>query len=310
MINKEKNFISAVVYVNNDEKNIKEFLEILNNVLNDNFLKYEIICVNDCSTDNTVNEIKKLANTNNSKITIVNMSFYQGKELAMNAGIDIAIGDFVYEFDTTVIDYDINTVIEIYKKSLEGFDIVNATSNKKRYKTSSLFYKIFNKFSNNQYKIDTDTFRILSRRAINRIHSMNKTIPYRKAIYANCGLKMDTIYYNTIFNQKTKLNKRQKKEREKNAIDSLILFTDVSYKFSIVMSIIMMLVTVVVAIYAIYIFLSSNPMEGWTTTMLFLSFGFFGIFAILAIVIKYLSIIVNLIFKKTKYIVESIDKIN
>ena len=161
-----------------------------------------------------------------------------------------------------------------------------------------------------QYKIDTDTFRILSRRAINRIHSMNKTIPYRKAIYANCGLKMSTIYYDAISSKKTKLNKRQKKEREKNAIDSLILFTDVSYKFSIVMSVIMMLVTAIVAIYAICIFLSSNPMEGWTTTMLFLSFGFFGIFAILAIVIKYLSIIVNLIFKKSKYIVESIDKIN
>ena len=279
-------------------------------ILNDNFLKYEIICVNDCSTDNTVDEIKKVAGNTNTTITIVNMSFYQGKELAMNAGIDIAIGDFVYEFDTTVIDYDINTVIEAYKKALESFDIVNATSNKKRYKSSKLFYKIFNKFSNNQYKIDTDTFRILSRRAINRIHSMNKTIPYRKAIYANCGLKMSTIYYDAISSKKTKLNKRQKKEREKNAIDSLILFTDVSYKFSIVMSVIMMLVTAIVAIYAIFIFLSSNPMEGWTTTMLFLSFGFFGIFAILAIVIKYLSIIVNLIFKKSKYIVESIDKIN
>lgn len=310
MINKEKNFISAVVYVNNNEKDIKEFLEKINNVLNDNFLKYEIICVNDCSTDDTVNEIKKLANTNNSKITIVNMSFYQGKELAMNAGIDIAIGDFVYEFDTTVIDYDINTVIETYKKSLEGYDIVNATPNKKRYKTSSLFYRVFNKFSNNQYKIDTENFRILSRRAINRIHSMNKTIPYRKAIYANCGLKMSTIYYDAKSCKKTKLDKKQRQERGKNAIDSLILFTDVSYKFSIVMSIIMMLVTVAVAIYAIYIFLSSNPMEGWTTTMLFLSFGFFGIFAIMTIIIKYLSIIVNLIFKKSKYIVESIDKIN
>lgn len=310
MINKEKNFISAVVYVNNDEKNIKEFLEKLNSVLNENFSKYEIICVNDCSTDDTVNEIKKIASSNNSKITIVNMSFYQGKELAMNAGVDIAIGDFVYEFDNVFMDYEVGTIMDVYKKSLEGYDIVSAASNKKRHKTSAIFYGIFNKFSNNQYEINTETFRILSRRAINRIHSMNKTIPYRKAIYANCGLKMCTITYNSITNIKEKLDKKLKKEREKNAIDSLILFTDISYKFSIVMSIIMMLVTVIVAIYAIYIFTSSNPMEGWTTTMLFLSFGFFGIFAILAIVIKYLSIIVNLIFKKSKYIIESIDKVN
>lgn len=314
MKNKEKNFISAVVYVNNNEKNVRSFLEKINKTLSENFLKYEIICVNDASTDNTVNEIKKvsedIANSNSSaSITIINMSYYQGKELSMNAGIDIAIGDFVYEFDSITMDYDINLIIDVYNKSLEGYDIVNATSDNKRRKTSTIFYKLFNKFSNNQYKIDTETFRILSRRGINRIQSINKTIPYRKAIYANCGLKLATIQYKAITKGRESLAKKEKKEREKNAIDTLILFTDISYKFSIAMTVLMMILTILIAIYAIYIFISSNPIEGWTTTMLFLAFGFFGIFAIFAIVIKYLSIIVNLIFKKSKYIVESIDKV-
>lgn len=313
MENKEKNFISAVVYVNNDEKRIKNFLEKINSVLNNNFLKYEIICVNDCSNDKSYEEIKKWQKNkelNNASVTIVNMSFYQGKELAMNAGVDLSIGDFVFEFDSAIIDYDPNTIIEVYKKSLEGYDIVNASSNKKRYKTSILFYKIFNRFSNNQYKIGTETFRILSRRAINRIHSMNKTIPYRKAIYGSCGLKMTTIQYKSEIKSNNKLNKRQRKERSQNAIDALILFTDISYKFSITMSLIMIIITIAVAIYTICIFISSNPIKGWTTTMLFLSFGLFGIFSMLTIVIKYLSIIVDLIFKKSKYIVESIEKIN
>ncbi len=47
--NKEKNFISAVVYVHNNEKEIANFLENLNKKLNENFEKYEIICVNDKS---------------------------------------------------------------------------------------------------------------------------------------------------------------------------------------------------------------------------------------------------------------------
>ena len=51
MINKEKNFISAVVYVNNDERGIKPFLIQLAGVLDAHFDKYEIICVNDASTD-------------------------------------------------------------------------------------------------------------------------------------------------------------------------------------------------------------------------------------------------------------------
>lgn len=310
MANKEKNFISAVIYVKDNEKTIKKFIEKLSETLSDNFLKYEIICVNDCSNDNSVNEIKKIANKSNATITVLNMSYYQGKELAMNAGMDISIGDFVYEFDSTVLDYDISTVMDVYQKSLEGYDIVNATSNAKRNKMSSLFYKIFNNFANNQYKIDTETFRILSRRAINRIHSINKTIPYRKAIYANCGLKMYTIIYKNIENSKIRFDKKEKKERTKRAIDSLILFTNISYKFAATMTAIMMIITVAVAIYTLYIFFSSTPIQGWTTTMLFLSFGFFGMFGIMSIGIKYLSIIVELIFKKSKYIVESIEKVN
>lgn len=318
MKNKEKNFISAVVYVNNSEKDIRNFLENINKILSENFLKYEIICVNDASTDGTVDEIKKVSENigkgdSNASITIINMSYYQGKELSMNAGVDIAIGDFVYEFDSITMDYNTDLIMQVYNKSLEGYDIVNATSNNKRRKTSAIFYKLFNKYSNNQYKIDTETFRIISRRGINRIQSINKTIPYRKAIYANCGLKLTSIQYKTTGRNKSmlggKLAHKEKREREKNAIDALILFTDISYKFSIIMTAIMMLLTIAIAIYAIYIFISSTPIEGWTTTMLFLSFGFFGIFAIFAIVIKYLSMIVNLIFKKSKYIIESIDKI-
>ena len=56
---KEKNFLSAVVYVHNSEKEIGSFIDRLYKQLNDNFLKFEIICVNDASTDNSVEVLKK-----------------------------------------------------------------------------------------------------------------------------------------------------------------------------------------------------------------------------------------------------------
>ncbi len=309
--NKEKNFISAVVYVHNDEDIIRNFLKNLNKELDKNFLKYEIICVNDCSEDNSVRNIKQFAKSvENATITVVNMSFHQGKEFAMNAGMDVAIGDFVYEFDSPVMDYDTKVILEIYKKSLEEFDIVSASANKKRYKTSALFYKIYNRFSDSEYKINTERFRIISRRAINRAHSTNKTVPYRKAVYANCGLKMATITYKPNGVENKKMDSKEKKERERNAIDALILFTDIGYKFAIAMSVFMMIATLIVFMYTISVFIQNTPIAGWTTTMLFLSIGFFGIFVMFAIVLKYLSIIMNLIFKKSKYVIESIEKIN
>ena len=308
--NKEKNFISAVVYVHNNEKEIGDFLEKINEKLNSNFEKYEIICVNDSSIDDSVKEIKKVAdNINGTIVSIINMSYYQGIELSMNAGVDLAIGDFVYEFDNINIDYDLDTIIKVYYESLKGFDIVGAKANKKERLTSRIFYKLYNKNSNSMYQIHTESFRILSRRAINRVKAMNKTIPYRKAIYANCGLKLNVIKYDVVKDFNNKLNKEIKDTRIGLAIDSIILFTDVSYKVAIFMSLFMMIVAIITGIYTIVVFLCGQPIAGWTTTMLLLSFAFFGIFAILTIMIKYLSILIDLIFKKQKYLIESIEKI-
>jgi len=61
--------------------------------------------------------------------------------------------------------------------------------------------------------------------------------------------------------------------------------------------------------YSIAIFLMANPVSGWTTTILFLSVAFFGLFAILTIVIKYLQLLVNLVFKRKHYSFEGIEKL-
>ncbi len=308
IINKEKNFISAVVYIHNNENNIIDTLNNINNILHNNFEKYEIICVNDYSTDKSVEQIKKFSiDVKGAVLSILNMSYYQGLELSMGAGVDLAIGDFVFEFDSVNMDYSPETIMEVYFKSLKGNDIVSASPKKRMRKSSKLFYDIFNGYSNNPNKLKTETFRILSRRAINRVQSMNKTIPYRKAIYANCGLKVDTIYYNSIRNLKIK--NVDETTRKNVAVESLILFTDVAYKAALTMTFVMMLGIIAVGIYTVKVFISDQPVAGWTTTMLFLSVAFLGVFGILAVVIKYLSILVDLTFKKQKYMIESIEKL-
>lgn len=57
-MNREKNFISAVIYVHNAEKRMTGFLQLVLRVLEENFDHSEIICVNDCSEDASVEQIK------------------------------------------------------------------------------------------------------------------------------------------------------------------------------------------------------------------------------------------------------------
>lgn len=312
MDNKEKNFMSVVIYVHNAEKRIDEFLKTVVNVMEENFEHSEIICVNDCSNDESVEHIKKISiQAKSTSISVLNMSYYHGLEMAMNAGVDLAIGDFVFEFDTTVLDFDKSEIMKVYRKSLEGFDIVSASPNRKQRLSSRAFYHVFKRFTNLSHKLYTETFRILSRRVINRISSMNKTVPYRKAIYANCGLKTENIVY-TLTNVNKDIaasDRSEKKYRGRLAVDSLLLFTEVGYRFSITMTVLMMLMTIFMIVYSIVIYVMSTPAAGWTTTILFLSVAFFGIFGVLTIIIKYLQILLDLVFKRKRYSFESIEKL-
>ena len=309
--NLEKNFVSAVVYVHNNEEQIKSFLEMLQKTLSSHFVKYEIIMVNDASTDNSAEVIREVAKGfDGSVVSILKMSYFQGMELSMNAGKNLSIGDYVFEFDTVDVDYEEELIYEIYKTALTGYDIVSASSDRNKKLSSNLFYKVFNRFSKVQYKLTTESFRVLSRRAMNRIDASSTSIPYRKAVYANCGLKCRNVSYEAKKDVTKNYSGNQKKYREELAIESLILHTNVAYKVSSILTLVMMAVTLFALIYTVVIFLTGSPVAGWTTTMLVLSFGFLGIFAILSIVIRYLTLILDLIFKKQHVVFESIEKIS
>ena len=312
MINgKEKNFISAVVYVHNHEKQVEAFLPMLYRELSDHFDQFEIICVDDVSTDGSIPAVKAFASKIDSCIvSIVHMSLFQGLELSMNAGVDLAIGDYVFEFDSTLADYDRSLIMRIYKEAQSGFDIVSAAPKGIKRKSSWLFYKIYNKNSKSIYPLRSEAFRILSRRAVNRVHSISKTVPYRKALYANCGLRLNAVFYEPEMSEAMPFSRQTDEQRRDLAADTFILFTDVAYKISLALSGILLMFTAFSAVYTCVTFFGQHrPVAGWTTTMLLLSGGFFGVFLLLTIVIKYLSMLVDLIFKRQKYLIESIEKL-
>lgn len=310
MANKEKNFVSAVVYVHNAEGRIGEFLKTVMDVFENCFEHSEIICMNDGSVDNSLECIKETSKSAVcTSITVVNMSYFHGLEVTMNAGVELSIGDFVFEFDNTNMNFDKNEILKVYYHSLKGYDIVSAIPDNKEKLSSRLFYQAFSRFSNRSPQMHTESFRILSRRVINRISSMNKTVPYRKAIYASQGLKSDSIMYKPVRQSASKQDKQEKAYRFGLAVDSLLLFTEVGYRFSIMMTLLMMLMSVFMMVYSIAIFATSNPVAGWTTTILFLSVVFFGLFGILTIVIKYLQLLVNLVFRRKQYNFEGIERL-
>lgn len=130
--NREKIFVSAVIYVHDAAEHVETFVKTVVETLSEHFEHSEVICVNDASSDDSNNRIKNVIKSLSSKtsVSILNMSFFHGLEGAMNAGKDLAIGDFVFEFDSTLLDFNPDLIMEVYRSSLVGFDIVSAAPKK------------------------------------------------------------------------------------------------------------------------------------------------------------------------------------
>ncbi len=310
--NKEKNFVSAVIYVYNNEDQIEVFLKTIVGILRDNFEKFEVICVNDSSTDKSAESVRQMIDEfGDTVVSIINMGFFQGREMSMSAGVDLSIGDFVFEFDSMELDFDPGLIMDVYRHSMKGgFDIVSAAPDRINSRSTRFYYSFFNIFSKYHLKMRPETFRILSRRSINRVRALTVSVPYRKAVYANCGLRMDRIIYSPIAMHRKAKDKAVRSYRGVLALDTLILFTDVAAWFVNVMIFATLLSTFTLAGYMAYVALGLKEQVVWWMVLSFLvSLGFCAVFTCMATIVKYLSTIESLVFKRQKYVIESIEKI-
>lgn len=309
---KENNFVSCVIYLHNDSSVVKDFLRGVCGIMQEHFEKYEIVCVNDGCIDDTVEQIHAfLEEWDGAKsVSLVNLSFYQGVETAMNAGSDLAVGDFLFEFDRCSLDFPPELIMQVYQRALEGYDVVAAAPKHGVPMTSRVFYTLYNWSSHFRYKIRQERFRIVSRRAVNRVNQMNIYVPYRKVLYMNCGLKTDTIVYDNKETVRRSRNREESFNRSGLAVDTLVIFTDVLEKFSLMVSVILFGFLLVMFGWIIYsIFSTVRPVEGWLSLMALMSFGFFMLSVLLTLIFKYLSIILNMSFKRQRYVTEGVEKL-
>ncbi len=129
---------------------------------------------------------------------------------------------------------------------------------------------------------------------------------YRKIKYRSTGYPYKYI----LINEKgTQGPKQSILYRIKMAINLLFTFTNIPLIFSAVLSLLFMLVSISVAVYAISIYVMfETVVEGWTTTMLFLSFGLGGLFLIIALILKYLNMILTFHLHNSAYVPQYIKR--
>jgi polyisoprenyl-phosphate glycosyltransferase len=191
--------ISIVVPAYNEEDVLEEFHNRLSSVLSSQPYKAEILYVNDGSRDNTMEILYKLKEKD-PRVGIIDLSRNFGKEIAMSAGLDKAIGDAVILIDADLQDPP-EVIPELINKWQTGYDVVYAkriardgeTQLKKA--TAFLFYRIMRMFSKVEIPADTGDFRILSRRALNSLKRLREQHRFMKGLFSWIGYKQTSIPY-------------------------------------------------------------------------------------------------------------------
>lgn len=300
--NLEQNYISVIIVVNDEKKNIIEKINKINDILKNNFKNSEILIVDNTSKKISFESLKNLKINH----TIIKLPIKHGNQSALNAGIAMAIGDYIVEIEDISFDIDYNQIVDLYKKSQEGNDFVFLTPKKSRW-SSKIFYKILNRAFRNMFEsdINSSVMTLSSRRGQNKIAEVGKRIINRNVAYVLSGLKSSSIFIDIKYR-----NKRNFSSNLMLMFDTLIYYTDVVMLFSQQLSFIFFILFGLGAVYSIVQKLFFDIVKGWASIFTLTSLGFFGIFFILSIIIRYLHHILRNSLNSKDYIFGSIEKNN
>lgn len=302
MKNLEQNYISVVLVVNDKNPDIVNKVQSISNMLKDNFKGSEIIIV-----DNTIRDLElNVLSEKNIKYTLIKLPIKHRAQQALNAGTALAIGDYIVEIEDISFDVDYSKIIELYKKSQEGHDFVFLVPKKSRF-TSKIFYKTLNKYFKNVFNedISSSIMTLSSRRGQNKVSEVGKRVINRNVAYILSGLKSSSIITDIDYK-----NKRSFSENMMLMFDTLIYYTDAVMIITQKIAFLFLFLFGIGVVYSFILKMFFNTIEGWASLFIVLSLGFFGIFSILSIVVRYLHHILQNSLNSKDYIYRLIDKNN
>lgn len=190
---------SVVVPVYEEAEGIAAFHSRMTEVMSALDDPYEIVYVDDGSTDGSWGCLKAIADSDD-RVRLVRFSRNFGHQLAITAGHDHASGEIVITIDSDLQDPP-EVVPEMIERWRDGADIVYGVRAERQGETqfkkasASLFYRMLRGLSDVDIPVDVGDFRLLSRRAVDALRSMPEHHRYVRGMVAWLGFPAATVNY-------------------------------------------------------------------------------------------------------------------
>ena len=220
--------ISVVIPLLNEDQLIEQLLEELERALKPVDEQFEIICVDDGSTDSTLRKLLQYREKEN-RLKIISLSRNFGLQAAITAGMEYASGDYVVIMDGDFQDPP-DLIPALYQKMVEtDADIVSASRESRQEKFPkklyiNIFHRIFRNVSENRQVAQTGNFCILSRKAHQAILQFSEKNRYLPGIRNFIGFKHEFIFFDRPDRMKGKAKMSHRK--------LFLMASDAIYSFS------------------------------------------------------------------------------
>ena len=260
--------MSIILPAYNEEKNIAVTYTTLKNLLEENNIAFELLFINDGSTDQTWDEIKKIKDP---RCIGINLTRNFGKEAAMNAGLHNASGDCVVVMDSD-LQHCPNTLIKMYQLWLDGYEIVEGVKNSRGkesfiYKLfAKTFYKMITKLTHIDLENSSD-YKLLDRKVVNEINKLTERNRFFRALSYWVGFKQTTVHYD-VLDRVHGDSKWCTKSLVKYAINNIACFSIAPLQIVTCFGCIYLLFALGLGSYVLIRYLIGHSLEGFTTVIL------------------------------------------
>ena len=281
--------LSIVVPCYNEEGNVELFYEEVQKVFKGKKIKYEIVFVNDGSSDNTLDRLTNIVDQKKQNIKVINFSRNFGKEAAMYAGLKEAEGELV-----TIIDADLQQRPELILRMIdilnenEQFDSVAAFQEvRKESKVLTFFkdtfYKVINSMSTVPFVQGASDFRTFRRKVVDSILELSEYHRFSKGIFSFVGYNTYYLPYE-VEERNSGTSKWNFFKLFNYAIDGIVAFTTSPLRAPFYISIVTFLVGFIYFIVALF-----KGVSEFTVILLVMLFLFSLLFMVVGVIGEYLS---------------------
>ncbi len=269
--------ISVLLPVMNEADNIFPLVDRLVPVIESVTQSYEIIFVDDGSTDSTVENILQ-AKQINDKIVLIKLSRNFGQHFAAQAALDYCKGERVVWMDADLQEPP-EAILPLLAKMNEGYDVVYGVRKSlggsifKRVGSLSYIY-LFNKLVKHQQPLNASVMRIMNRKCVDAINKMPERVRFITALNSWVGFRWAgvEIDYSPRSAGKTKYNIFK---MINNALDAILSFSMIPLKVISIIGFVISLLSIAFSLCILLAFITkiwTAGVVGWTTIVVALFF--------------------------------------